>query len=388
MKKLLIFVLCVVLVVSVAGCGKKDATDEVVFTRLADNVYEVTYTDYDPDYSLQNRKDTLADFTVSSSPSGGCSAVREGNYVGRNLDLPYGNFSDVIVHVPAADGRYASVGSFCTLQSFTGESLSKKDMNETLFNLIPISICDGINEKGVVCEMNVVPAKDIGLTTGTNPGKPVVNMGNVVRFVLDNAATASEAVGLLKERNLCFPWDWAGATQKGWEYHYMIADADKTYVVEVINNKLTVLEGEQTLTNYYIGVKNGTENGMGIERYQILNQNRSMANSVEGMSKLMQLVYWTKSNDVKAKNYCYSDHFGTETADGTKITLSNYEKYKDELLKAGENDAKLTDEMLKSGENPYGLWITLHTCVFDIQARTMQFTVHEKPETPYNFSVK
>lgn len=389
LRKTLTLVLMLALVVTMfCSCGTTSENNDAVLMKIADNLYEVTYKDYDLDYTLQDRTDTLADLTVNDSAPGGCSAIREGNYVGRNLDLPYGNFADVIVHVPAAKGRYASVGSFCTLQEMTADRITKNDMNETLFNLIPLCVCDGINEKGVVCEMNVVPAKDVAMTTGTNPGKPVVNMGNVVRFVLDNASTAQEAIDLLKERNLCFPWDWAGATHKGWEYHYLIADPDATYVVEVINNELTVLDDEKTLTNYYLGIEKGTENGMGIERYEILNKNRSMATSVDGMNKLMQMVYWTKSNDINADCYCYSDHFGTTAKDGTTITLSNYENYKADLVEAGKNDAALTDEMLKTGENPYGLWITLHSCVFDIPARTMQFSIHECPDTTYEFKIE
>ncbi|MBQ0038620.1 MAG: linear amide C-N hydrolase [Clostridiales bacterium] len=388
MKKFVTGLLTLILTLTMAGCAATEKTADVIFTKVAENLYEVTYNDYDPDYAAQERTGGLSEFTSGSAAPGGCSAIRVGNYVGRNLDLPYGDFSEVIVHVPAANGRYASVGSFCTLQKLTGEHISENEMNETLFHLIPISICDGINEKGVVCEMNVVPAMDIGMTTGTNPGKPVVNMGNVVRFVLDNAASAKEAVELLEARNLCIPWDWAGSVSAGWEFHYLIADAADTYVVEVINNKLTALKNEEILTNYYLGLENGTENGMGIERRETLHQNREMADSVDGMARLMQLVYWTKVNDTNAENYCYSDHFGTTAPDGTVITKSNYENYKNELLNAGKTDGELTAEMLKTGENPYGLWITLHTCVFDIQARSMQFSMHENPEVVYTYAAK
>ncbi len=388
MKKCLIVILSIVMIISITGCGKTNKADDGVYTKLAENLYEVTYTEYDLDYALQERTDSLVDLTNDSSGSGGCSAIREGNYLGRNLDLPYGDFAEIIVHVPAAKGRYASVGSFCVCQELTGDKLTKKDMNETLYNLVPICICDGINEKGVVCEMNVVPAKDVAMTTGTNPGKPSINMGNVVRFVLDNASSAKEAIELLKERNLCCPWDWAGCNRKGMEYHYLLADENETYVIEVINNELTVLKDETILTNYYIGIAEGTENGSGIERHEILDKNRSIATSVDGMSKLMQMVYWTTTNDVNAESFCYSDHFGAVAKDGTTITLSNYENYKEELLEEGKNDAALTEEMLKTGLNLNGLWYTLHTCVFDIPARTMQFSIHENPDVTYNFSVE
>ncbi len=388
MKKIVTIILSLTMVIAITGCEKTSKNDVGVYTKLAENLYEVTYTDYDIDYALQDRTDTLVDLANDNFEPGGCSAIREGNYVGRNLDLPYGPFAEIIVHVPAAKGRYASVGSFCACQELTGDKLTKDNMNETLYNLIPICICDGINEKGVVCEMNVVPAKDVAMTTGTNPGKPSINMGNVVRYVLDNASSAKEAIELLKESNICCPWDWAGSIGKGMEYHYLLADENETYVIEIINNELTALKDETILTNYYIGVDGGTENGSGIERHEILNKNRSIATSIAGMSKLMQMVYWTKTNDVNAEYFCYSDHFGEIAKDGTTITLSNYENYKEDLLESGKNDAKLTEEMLKTGQNTNGLWYTLHTCVFDIPARTMNFSMHENPDVTYDFNIK
>lgn len=388
MKKIISISLALIMIFTMTGCSKVNNDSDVIFKKIADNLYEVTYQNYDTDFASQKRKDTIFELDVYNSKVGGCSATRVNNYVGRNLDLMYGDFSEVIVHVPKTKDRYASVGSFCTLKKFEGDTINSKDLNTTLNNLIPLSVCDGINENGVVCEMNVVPASDIGTTTGTNPGKPIVNMTNLVRFVLDNAKTAKDAIRQLNNVNICTPWDWSGAISKGWEFHYLIADEENTYVVEVIKNKLTVLKGEKTSTNYYLGVKNGTNSGMGIERRETLIKNKKLADSVDGMAKLMQLVYWTKSNDIHSKNYCYSDHFGEKTSDGTVINKSNYKKYKKELLDAGKRDAKLTEEMLKTGDNKYGLWITLHTCVFDIKNRTMNFSMREKLETTYNFKVK
>lgn len=377
------FLLCL------TGCACKMDYEEAVFNKIGKNLYEVTYYDYDLNYSAQNRTDPL--FAVSRNRAdtapGGCSAIHVGNYVGRNLDLAYGDYSEVVVHVPSSKNRYASVGSFNTLMFGEGETLRKDDLGEDIYNMIPLCICDGINEKGVVCEINVTPAKDIGFIDGTNPGKPTLNFENVVRFVLDNAASAEEAVSLLDDYNICIPWDWTNMQQSGYEPHFLIADEKDSYVVEVINNKVVATKGENVLTNYYIGIEGGTNSGQGIERYQTLKANSNMADSVDGMARLMELVYWSKSNDTSG-NICYSDHFGTIAKDGTEINKSNYEKYKNELIETAKLSDKLTKEMIITGKNEDNLWLSVHTCVFDIKNKTMRFSMDENTENIYDFELE
>ena len=130
---------------------------------------------------------------------------------------------------------------------------------------------------------------------------------------------------------------------------------------------------------------------MGIERLQILTDNKSMATSSENMAKLMEKVYYTKTSDVNLEPYCYSDHFGiTKDDNGNPIVLSNYDtpENKAKLKKAGEETVAATEEMLKTGTNPDGIWITLHTCVFDMKACNFTFSMKEHPEKTWTFAIK
>lgn len=81
----------------------------------------------------------------------------------------------------------------------------------------------------------------------------------------------------------------------------MIADKDKTYVVEFLDNKVVAVEkkgNEQIMTNYYINYEkfknNGikyTEGSMGIKRYNILRS---------GLLFITQLTTWKKN----AQSFC------------------------------------------------------------------------------------
>lgn len=394
MKKISLLLFSMVPLLGTVSCSNKKW--RIASTNFVRNIevdpkikylYEVTYTDYDLDYALQERKDVITDYETFKNAPGGCSSARVKGFVGRNLDLPYGKFAEVIVNVPKSDKHFASVASFNALQSFGGKNeIEPNELNDTLYHLIPISVCDGINENGVVCEMNVVPVQDITPTTYTDKTKEDLNLANVTRFVLDNATSASHAIRLLRNKNICNPWDWSGSVKKGWEYHYMIADAWETYIVEFVNNEMRVLK-DNASANYYLSIIEGTPHGMGLERYrklkegvEELEEKSDTEVDVADIAELMQKTYWTQSNkiDVEA-DICYSDHFGSKAKDGTEITKDNFTRYLEDLKEIAKKEDEETLELINTDadENPLGLWITLHTCVFDIKNRAMNFYIHE-----------
>lgn len=97
---------------------------------------------------------------------------------------------------------------------------------------------DGINDAGVVCNINVVPTDDIGRTTGTG-GKDDLCGLCLVRFILDNADNAKDAINKLKTKNIWMP----NSGGYDLEVHLMVSDGTDTFVVEFIKNKMVVIEG-------------------------------------------------------------------------------------------------------------------------------------------------
>ena len=189
-----------------------------------------------------------------------CSSVRKGNLYGRNFDLIFDQYANIIVRTPAGNGRYASVSldggmlgrvlgmaslnTLCTksrLDDILAGKVMPEEIEEKWLMLLPYVTMDGINEKGVVCNINVAQTgPGIEATTGTNPAaEKDMYVALCPRYILDFCSSAEEAVKKLKEFNI---WSSGSAENPQAEYHLMIADAKNTYVVEFRKSKMLVRE--------------------------------------------------------------------------------------------------------------------------------------------------
>ena len=159
--------------------------------KLADYLYYMEYTDYVPDLTTGEQVKT----------GFACSAVRNGNFYGRNLDLDYCDVPEFVIKVAAKEGRYASIGVAAILTLKSGE-VDKVSEAELL--AMPNLTFDGINENGVAINCNVAPAVDLDFATllSTNYGKPRIHAVSVVRYVLDHAKSAAHGVELLKNMDI------------------------------------------------------------------------------------------------------------------------------------------------------------------------------------------
>ncbi|MBQ3458923.1 MAG: hypothetical protein IJG30_08190, partial [Synergistaceae bacterium] len=110
--------------------------------KLADYLYYMEYTDY------------AVDLTTGEQVKTGfaCSAVRNGNFYGRNLDLDYADVPEFVIKVAAKEGRYASIGlaAILTLKSNQVDKVSEAELLA-----MPNLTFDGINENGVAINCNV-----------------------------------------------------------------------------------------------------------------------------------------------------------------------------------------------------------------------------------------
>lgn len=371
--------------------------------------------------------------------AGYCSAVHNGNFVGRNLDYFVNDMPTFVVHVAGIEGeRFASVG-------IGSAQLHNADVAEYTaeYSLPPLGIFDGINENGVVIEENVVPFDVSGdLSKGTNPGKSDLHIVYVPRYVLDHATSAAHAIELLEERNL------VGDLLGAYSFHYLIADKDESYVVEFINNKL-VWRKMDISTNFNLCWNNGeksvitdetegawtkkdypapydeetsikeiekfyTPHAMGVERFITLREHYDEGNTLEGMRNLMKRVQYsqTYSTETAEENYTkgpswwvsescsdsadyplYVDEEETEKLPREIGKLyaafkDNYEAFS-EIIDA--YDMAWGREVLENVDDfryDYtGIWYTTHTAVYDIENRSLNLCVQEDYETPYDFKV-
>ena len=203
--------------------------------KLADYLYYMEYTDYVPDLATgENVKQGFA-----------CSAVRNGNFYGRNLDLDYADVPEFVIKVAAKEGRYASIGvaAMFEIKSNGVDKLSEAQLLE-----LPNMTFDGINENGVVMNSNVVPAVDLDFAAllSTNYGKTRIHSLAVVRYVLDHAKSAAHGVELLKGMDIYGGYE-------SWGIHWLLADEKETYIIECIDGELVARnDTDNIMTNFYV----------------------------------------------------------------------------------------------------------------------------------------
>lgn len=356
---------------TLAGCNKERDASSIHTNpeKVADYLYLITYDDYD-EASMTDFANTLS----STAMGGACSVVRNGNYVGRNFDYYYCNMAEHVIRVNAAPGRYASIGIASGLVDFTPEMAENRPQSR-LYDLLPYFTMDGVNERGLYCSINIAPTGDLGHTTGTNPGKHLLYSPMVVRYLLDNAASADEAIALLEECNIVSPPILG-------ELHFFIADSTKSLVVETINNKLCYgAPKDEIMTNFYLLHDGYTPNAMGIERYDLLKRLYPLSASFDGTCALMDSVRYSRMYDLSLTPYWYSESYGGDWH-GVHIDintpLSDWEDYLEVAVRKYENRTRSFMEFI---------WITIHTSVYDMQKRSLRVFTQEEFDHPYDFAL-
>lgn len=197
--------------VRVRECGPSEVK------KVARYFYEASYPDIDEELGYAYMKERFP------PKMGACSSLRAGSFYGRNYDFTYDNTATFLVRIPASVNRNASI-SVCTSEIDESE-IDNKQVSRRRWELVPFHALDGINDHGVICSNNVVHADDASDAgwTGTE-----IAAGAMVRYVLDHAKTAAEGAQMIADK-VFMP-----ANFHGYSIHYMVADRDKTFIVESI----------------------------------------------------------------------------------------------------------------------------------------------------------
>ncbi len=351
--------------------------------KVADYLYE-----YEADGYGTEAPTTL--LTDDGPVTFGCSAVRNGNFYGRNLDLGISETCEFVIRTKAtAERRHASIGVANTCFSNITEDMVQAGLSEEQLNFIPWMMMDGVNDAGLVCNINVVNMSDIEAVphTHTNPGKPQIMVMQLVRALLDNCASVAEAMEFISAHDITpMPYDIAGT----WDGHIMIADADNNVIVEFTGEKGSEVKYIETniMTNFYNHMYEATgaypPHACGVERYEILKANYDGGNTMQGMWELMKKVQYTQAYDESTEPFWCTEHI--DGVPGGDITWT-----KEQLLQEAETQKMLNAYKVyeQTGEyNPAdGMWFTAHNSVYDIANRTLWVTVREKYEKHYEFKL-
>ncbi len=192
---------------------------------------------------------------------GGCSAFyidsADGGYrTGRNYDMPHkdkeGNTTGLNLVVRCnPEGRYRSVGvaDFAMLSriglNYTAGAFDKGQLTDVLLSLAPYICVDGINEKGLSVSILALDLKE-GETAvfQTEEEKESDIITGLLRRILDNCASVSEAVEMAKNTNLVNTF--------GADFHLFVTDdLGKSAVFEWRYNTLIVTYTDM-VTNFYV----------------------------------------------------------------------------------------------------------------------------------------
>lgn len=196
----------------------------------------------------------------------GCSTLSvrntEGGYFfGRNFDW---NACDALVVTSYPQDGYASVSTVNLDFIRQGVGMAGSLLSDEMMTMAALyAPLDGMNEKGLCVSVNMIQD---GATISQNTGKTDITTTTAIRLLLNRAATVEEALKLLSQHDL--------HASMNYMVHFAIADsAGNSVAVEYINNEMIVTE-TPVLTNFYLteGEKQGIGTGQSHERFELLTE--------------------------------------------------------------------------------------------------------------------
>lgn len=283
---------------------------------------------------------------LGPSDLGRCSAVRRGGKLWRNYDWTFDFAPEFVIPVSGNATRFASTGI-----ASVGSRLTENDVmsavNSRYYKCLPGMTLDGINEKGVVCEINV----DGGPKTGWHGDAEDdgIHILAAVRWVLDHGETAQQAAEWLADHII--------QPTGEMNFHFMVADATKTYIVE--NGEAhDVTDDDKVLTNF--AVFEIGQPGEGVERYNLL---RGGA-------------------DISAVNFTNAYQSGNNWDSDFESAAQHAEAIR-QWAAQGETKEAHRGKTTSSGK---AWWQSVHTTEYDFAAKTMKVAVQEVDDW-YTFAV-
>lgn len=364
-------------------CTEVDENGVLHVNELYKSLEKVEEYLYNIDYDLIDYEFALKYLSEHYMPTylGACSSVRKGNFYGRNYDWYYNDAVEFVVRTPRYKNRHASLG-VAQLSSLTKDVVEDR-IPLTDYKLLPFMMLDGINDCGVVCNINVVPSGDMGDTTGTIPlvhRQYSICQMMLVRFILDNFSTALSAVEYLRDYvSIYAPKKSDGSLQ---ECHFMVADENNTFLLEFINNSLVVTEmiNKPYMTNFYVnGVTYDSENnvdltsvtpfGSGIERFNIITESYSTLENQNDFIALMKSLRFTNAYKNEQVPYWKTEFVGHYSFGDLVVT--------DDISKFSDVIAEVQYLFEHRDRSTSDTWQTVHTTVYDIVERKMVILVQE-----------
>ena len=371
---------------------------DIQLSKVSDYLYTLHYNpdqmDYEKTiaylYETYHPYNTAAEASayINGTNSGACSAVRKGNFIGRNYDWYYSEAVSFVIKKEAQVGKYKSIGIAGGFDVLDKQAVESREYEE-IYDMLPYMLVDGINEKGLVVTLNVVPVgePDMVPTTGTHPTLEGdnISMLQLPSYLLDNFATATEAKNWIVNSAKIYGMYNENIQE---EMHVLIADKDNTFIVEFVDNEAVVHSDKHAMTNFYLTDvtfdssgnpirSTVTPHGQGLERYEIINANYNNIDSSTSMREMMNMLTYTKSYDTDPIADWWMTEFVSDYASqelpypDLTVTNSPQDFVDCGLVAAIEN---IFAHRTRDG---HSTWQTVHSSVYDISKRQFTLIVQE-----------
>jgi len=258
LKYHIIIILPLFLYLTIQGCDKPKAQESIVnqtyntsygtISRI--DVYPLFAFDYTSDYQFDEYLQTgtlpLNNSIKSDSTDFRCTCFsasgEDVRLFGRNYD--WDTHSSYFMVFTKPENAYASV-STVDLSFFDYNHNQTPDFqgNQNTIKLLPYYPFDGMNEKGVAIGMNALSHA----RSPNDASKVTIGELQLIRLVLDYAASTNEAINLIQQYNI---------SMEDPPIHYLIADSTgHSVIIEFVEGKMQIINNSnpwQVTTNFII----------------------------------------------------------------------------------------------------------------------------------------
>ena len=300
---------------------------------------------------------------------GGCSVLRRGNLVGRNFDWPLDYAAEFVVKVSPLGSRHGSVG-IATLGTNLTERMVTSGQHTELYRILPGRTVDGINDAGLVAEVNVIPYDPA--SSPTQSVTRALHACGVVRYALDNFGSAREAAEYVAAHYYI-------PEGSEYAYHWSFSDAEGSWIVE--DGRSVLATPQQTMnmsmTNFriwwiarFLDPETGRidraalaaedPHGTGVERFETVY-------GMEDVAAALEAVAYTKTYIAATEPRRISEfaEVGVARVDEPE-TLSNVAA---QVIAAWPGRETAREQGV--------WWQTVHSSIYDIEKRTLAVAVQE-----------
>ncbi len=291
----ILFASCVLLKFSLISCTNEQEPEQSLNQTYEIACGTVTFLDDYPLYSLNYTSDYQFDEYLESGSFPalvvyipekdryGCTCFTAfgscNRLFGRNFDWNESSTYYILFTNPP-DG-YASVSTVdMGFFEYDPDKPPDHPANLNTLQILPYFPFDGMNEKGVAIGMNALPYSQ----SPYDSLKVTIGELQLIRLVLDYAASTSEAITLVQQYNI---------QMEDPPIHYLIADTSgRSVILEFIDGSMNIVENSnpwQVTTNFVIYSWDDPYNA-GCWRYQIAWNTLQNASGVLSDTEVMDLL--------------------------------------------------------------------------------------------------